>query len=277
MKYIYLDQVNSHVFSAGEVHVNISNYLPLEDDHYTIMATIKNSDDLMKLLLLEDAIRNELGDYELHLNIPYVPYARQDRVCAKGDAFSLSVFARMVNSCNFTSVSVLDPHSKQVEMYIDNIKVYNNFAYVKHMLKKYKIKEFNLVAPDKGATNKINKLAHFLKENSDFSVNNIIQFDKKRDMKTGKIISYDIQKQDKLKPDGFINIIVDDICDGGRTFIEAGKILNDLGSDKNILFVTHGIFSKGTGELNNYFYSIATSNSLGNNRNIEYVDFLFYQ
>jgi len=276
MKYIYLDQVNSHIFSGGEVHVNISNYLPLEKDEYKIVATIKSSNDLMKLLLLNDAVRRELdSDYRIHLDMNYVPYARQDRVCSKGDAYSLSVFSKMINTCNFKTVSVLDPHSEAVELNIDRLEVYDNFAHVKHMLRKYKIKEFNLVAPDKGATNKINKLAYFLEELSDFRVNNIIQFDKKRDMQTGKIISYDIREQDKLKPDGMINVIVDDICDGGRTFMEAGVKLNYFGSKQNILFVTHGIFSKGTKDLIIYFNKIATTSSLGSDRNIKNVDILY--
>ena len=35
------------------------------------------------------------------------------------------------------------------------------------------------------------------------------------------------------------------ICDGGRTFVELGKKLKELGATKVNLHVTHGIFSKG--------------------------------
>jgi ribose-phosphate pyrophosphokinase len=40
-------------------------------------------------------------------------------------------------------------------------------------------------------------------------------------------------------------LIVDDICDGGRTFIEAAKLLYIEGVNNVYLYVTHGLFTKG--------------------------------
>jgi ribose-phosphate pyrophosphokinase len=40
-------------------------------------------------------------------------------------------------------------------------------------------------------------------------------------------------------------LIIDDICDGGKTFLELGKKLKELGAKSVLLHVTHGIFSKG--------------------------------
>ena len=54
-------------------------------------------------------------------------------------------------------------------------------------------------------------------------------------------------------------IIVDDICDGGRTFIELGKIIRK-DYDRLILCVTHGIFSKGVEPLD-VFDEIYSTNS----------------
>jgi ribose-phosphate pyrophosphokinase len=39
--------------------------------------------------------------------------------------------------------------------------------------------------------------------------------------------------------------MVDDICDGGRTFIELAKELRGMGAEKVHLYVTHGFFTKG--------------------------------
>ena len=44
--------------------------------------------------------------------------------------------------------------------------------------------------------------------------------------------------------------IVDDICDGGRTFIEIAKYLKEadsIDSSRIHLMVTHGFFTKGLG------------------------------
>ena len=40
-------------------------------------------------------------------------------------------------------------------------------------------------------------------------------------------------------------LIVDDICDGGGTFVGSAKLLIEAGADRVDLYVTHGIFSKG--------------------------------
>jgi ribose-phosphate pyrophosphokinase len=52
-------------------------------------------------------------------------------------------------------------------------------------------------------------------------------------------------------------VIVDDICDGGRTFLEIAKTIRSkkrnisIFGDKIYLVVTHGIFSAGFDELKN--------------------------
>lgn len=51
-------------------------------------------------------------------------------------------------------------------------------------------------------------------------------------------------------------LIIDDICDGGGTFIQLAEKLKGLGAAKIGLFVTHGIFSKGYKDLNKWFDKI---------------------
>ena len=45
--------------------------------------------------------------------------------------------------------------------------------------------------------------------------------------------------------------MIDDICDGGRTFIECAKLLKAAGVGSMALYVSHGIFSKGLDPLEN--------------------------
>jgi ribose-phosphate pyrophosphokinase len=57
-------------------------------------------------------------------------------------------------------------------------------------------------------------------------------------------------------------LIIDDICDGGRTFIELVKAIQEQLPDAECyLCVTHGIFSAGLKELNKYFKGIFCTNS----------------
>ena len=68
-------------------------------------------------------------------------------------------------------------------------------------------------------------------------------------------------------------IIIDDICDGGATFINIAKELRKPGymykDNKIYLIVTHGIFSKGTTKLSQYFDGIYCTNSYKNCNQLE--------
>lgn len=64
-------------------------------------------------------------------------------------------------------------------------------------------------------------------------------------------------------------IIIDDICDGGATFLNIAKEIRNnhfksLYDIKIYLIVTHGIFSKGFDELSKYFDGIYCTNSYSN-------------
>ena len=54
-------------------------------------------------------------------------------------------------------------------------------------------------------------------------------------------------------------LIVDDLCDGGGTFL--GIANQAEGTVPLGLYITHGIFSKGFGELGKHFSKIYTTNS----------------
>jgi len=58
---------------------------------------------------------------------------------------------------------------------------------------------------------------------------------------------------DKVSVGGDVNgkdlIIIDDICDGGRTFIALSEELKKNGARDIYLYVTHGIFSNGFDSL----------------------------
>jgi ribose-phosphate pyrophosphokinase len=56
-------------------------------------------------------------------------------------------------------------------------------------------------------------------------------------------------------------VIVDDICDGGRTFIGIAQELKMKNAGDIYLCVSHGIFSHGFDELRKYFKKIFTTNS----------------
>jgi len=230
------------IFPGGEVKVNIG-----EQPTYfqaTILAHLFNSDDVMTLVMLVDALR-EVGVTKIRLTMPYLPYARQDRVCNAGESFSLRAFARIINSLKFASVGVFDVHSRvahnhidrlinihQAEIMITNAAVVNWLAHDPSMT--------YIVAPDKGSVDKAKAVAKA------FDCRGVIFAEKERDLTTGKIIRTFVKDLPSDVHDCRL-LVVDDICDGGRTFVELGKVLpycKDLS-----LYVTHGIFSQGKNAL----------------------------
>jgi ribose-phosphate pyrophosphokinase len=89
--------------------------------------------------------------------------------------------------------------------------------------------------------------------------NGIIKCDKVRNMATGQLSNFEVFSKDLM---GTNCLIVDDICDGGRTFIGVADELKKKNAGNIYLFVTHGIFSNGLDELKKHFTRIYTTNSV---------------
>ena len=106
-----------------------------------------------------------------------------------------------------------------------------------------------LLAPDAGARKRVQQLAKKL------DIDHIAFADKVRDTKTGRISGTSVSNDLPHLP----ILVVDDICDGGRTFVELGKALAEVSQQPRYLYVTHGIFSKGFEELNLYYQRIFTA------------------
>lgn len=230
-------EVKSKVFSGGEVHVNIPRVGVLSClDSVDAIAILKSSEDIMELLMVVSSLKH--SGFELaELYLPYVPYARQDRVCAGGDAFGLKVFAGLINNLGFNSVVVDDPHSDMVFGLIENCIVHEQHT----LLKDYVPKGDIICAPDGGSLKKAFKLAQTLGTE-------LITAEKVRCTSTGNILTTKVHC-DTLA--GKEVTIVDDICDGGMTFIKLAEALYEKGAEEVSLVVTHGIFSKGKQVLHN--------------------------
>lgn len=232
-------------FSAGELHVRIpkpSVWLQ------TIRLDGAKSKDLCTLPLLVDAIRQSNRSAHIDLILPYMPYGRQDRACHPGDAFSLKVFATQLNALQIGRITTLDPHSIVTPALIENIDVIElQDILIEDIFESYDI----IISPDAGASKKIEKVsAKFGRP--------MVQAHKHRDTATGHISRVSVNTNEVA---GKRALIIDDICDGGATFLQLGGVLREAGVAGLGLFVTHGIFSKGTEELSKIFDEILTTDS----------------
>lgn len=241
-------------FPGGEVGVNINPVRSLENwghpvqHDVTILAQLQNSDDVMALLMTVDAIRRTYKVGYFKLRMAYVPYGRQDRVCNDGEALSISVFAQLINSCNFDEVEIIDPHSEAQTAAIHNSRVRN----VEDLLKfvRLDLSDTYIVAPDAGAYKKAHKVA------AASGARGVITAHKVRNLSDGKIQSVTLDQDVTGKK----LMVVDDICDGGGTFIMLREALGDA-PESVYLWVTHGIFSKGFESLTDIYDRVYTTNS----------------
>ena len=223
--------VRSFVFPGGEVQVRIEDADPAPPGAVTIRAKVTTANDLMELLLLTDAVRRHYGDPAIHLVCPYLPYARQDRVAYPGEALAASVLCRLLNAQGYASVEVWDAHSDVSLALLDRVRNRPASDFARGIIGGDDV----VVAPDQGAAKRAGACARLAGVP-------LVHAEKTRSTDTGAITG-------TLVHGGHIGrrdfLIVDDICDGGRTFLELAKVLRPLTDGQVKLYVTHGIFSQG--------------------------------
>jgi len=225
-------------FPGGELQVRLGDPIDLRNGGLVLRATLTSAEAVFELALVVDALRRRYGwDVQLGLVCPYFPYARQDRVCAPGEALSLKVMCDLINDLDFDAVEIWDPHSDVAVALLDRAMVVPQEAFLGGVALR---DDLWLVAPDAGAAKKVGAV-------SKATGRPVIQASKVRDPRSGAITATRVDWPDDLGTEAPNLLIVDDICDGGRTFIELAKELRKRPVGSVILYVTHGIFSQGLG------------------------------
>lgn len=264
-------QVKAFTFPGGERQVSVLRQIWDGPETITINFDFRSSADIIDLLLVVDALRNQY-DIPLKLNIPYVPFGRQDRVANKGEAHSLKVFANLINGCGFEYVKIVDPHSDVTEALFDNVKIVKQEEIV-WLTVPASQKDWVLVAPDGGALKKIFACAKEYSRFMDEPIQ-VIRADKVRDTTTGEITGTYIANP--IDCTGKHILIVDDICDGGRTFTELAKTIRGtefVSQAESInLYVTHGIFSKGLEALEGYIDNVYCYNIMNDAEKPKFIN-----
>jgi ribose-phosphate pyrophosphokinase len=268
--------------------------LRLIEDGYNTFKSLRDSDsahgiriysrlntfsDLEIIICATQALK-EVGVKNINLYIPYCIGGRSDRKFMEGGInYIKHVIAPIINSQGYSDVTIMDPHSDVLEACINNFKKIDNTDLADFALRDYFIskgfetwssKNFEnvrFVSPDAGALKKVFHVAEQMK-----NPHGVIIASKHRNIETGKIDYTDVPMSVHDADKDFF--IFDDICDGGRTFIEIAKAIEEkrkLSSavqpqhyGKNYLVVTHGIFSAGLLELSKWFECVYTTNSVKN-------------
>ena len=256
--------------------------------HGIIIKSRLNTFSDLEIIICATQALKEVGVKNISLYIPYCIGARSDRKFMEGGInYVKTVIAPIINSQGYNKVTILDPHSDVLEACINNFEKVDNVDLVSFALQDYFLSKgfetwsasnfdgMRFISPDAGALKKVFHVADAVKYR-----NEVIIASKHRNLETGKIdytnVPMSVHDADK---DVFI---IDDICDGGRTFIEIAKVVDEVRKlsssvkpehyGKNYLIVTHGIFSFGFDFLVQHFDGIYCTNSVKDVRDGTIVD-----
>ena len=229
-------------YPAGEPHVSLkSSAADLQVE--VIEAQAASFNDL-GLIVTADRILKRTGT-NVRWFIPYFPFARHDRRIDMYDGLELQLALEMVSELD---VVIADPHSESTAV----LPHFSQAAAVKQLSAiGLFIKDPIVVIPDAGAAKK----AYDWLDGRD-----VIQAHKKRDQRTGKLSGFAIPNQDL---GGRPCVIVDDICDGGGTFLGLADVLKEANAGPLTLAVTHGLFTKGTTALTSAFAEVMCFTTTG--------------
>lgn len=243
-------QYEAFSYPAGERQVRLKE--PIQSAHVIVEATVKSPADLVDLLLLGNAIHGQ-NVASLNLHIPYLPYGRADRRFTNGDCLGLQFVSELLRS-QFDFIRTLDAHS-QKSFGIESVRPDRLIA-----LALAYCNAGAVLFPDEGA-----------KQRYQSFVNPsclVFYATKKRDAVTGKLEGFSVPDSKEFNDANVL--IIDDICDGGGTFVGIADALG-YPKEKMSLYVTHGIFSKGFDELEKRFNRIFTTNSFHSIGSEEFV------
>ncbi|WP_097005346.1 phosphoribosyltransferase family protein [Lacrimispora amygdalina] len=219
----------SEQFSNGEV-----SYKPvsIKQDNNVIELYFQDNKDIADLQFAVEFIRSEEPESKISLYMLYVPYGRMDRPI-KGYAFSLKLFANIINRLNLDKIITLDNHSSGITDMIKNVFVQDINLYINKVTKIYE--PDYLFFPDKGAMKKYPKIL------SQKILNTYPYFygEKQRVLDDSReIISYELFNGE-LNLVGRRVLIIDDICCTGGTVIRVANIMKQRGVSDIALWVAH--------------------------------------
>lgn len=252
-------QINTNriKFSDGAVSFNLEDF-PANADHVHIAvdSKYKVGELLDELCQLADAVGQTDYDGTASLYLPYLPYARADRKFSEKGNRGLINFMYMLTEIGIDKLITVDPHNEAALLQIaDDVGIAVEFTTqqeaFRYTMSREHISPYDkwdyVVAPDNGAKSKaLSCAAHFNLK--------LLECTKDRDVATGKLSNPVVPK----RLDGAKCLIVDDLCDGGYTFIQLAQELRKQGAISVSLYVTHLIASKGLSVLTDYIDKVYT-------------------
>ncbi len=232
----YPGSMERKTFPDGELYVRVCT--DVENNDCTVVASVTGNDDLVDLALLLDALRDQKAR-TVSAVVPYLAYARQDKVFEPGEALSAKTVVKLLSAltdelatfnCHFLDESgAADYH----DMRIDNLDAFTPLAeYFRE-----KLDDPIVVAPDKGSLGYAKKAA------------NVIGCDFEHLAKTRHSADEVSYEEKDLSVAGRDVLILDDIISTGGTIVSSAQFIRRQKPASINVGCVHGVFARGTHDL----------------------------
>jgi ribose-phosphate pyrophosphokinase len=235
-EYIFSD-IEIEKFKDGELFVRIKETVRGKNCFFIQDSSMYPQDWIFSLAIINDALMRSSAS-KINNILPYLRYARQDRMAEPRTPISASVVAKILNQTE--RIITTDIHNPAItgayNIPFDNLKAYP--VIINHLKNKYSefLKDAVLVAPDIGSAKKIEGYVKRLGLE--------IAIADKRRGSDGEVRSMNLIGQ----VEGKNAIIVDDMIDSGGTILKAVEILNKMEAKRIFVCATHGLFSNSAKE-----------------------------
>lgn len=238
--HLSLSPAELYVFPDGERRVWIEQEV-LGEECVVIQTTSTPVDThYMELFFLLDGLKRS-GAQSITLVMPYVGYQRQDHIFRSGEAVSMEVIVKILQSLQIDRFIAVDLHSIKIPEFftlpVTHLSALELFA------REIKTNGWNnsdsvLVTPDMGGIRRIKILSAMLDSMPYMTIV------KNRDLATGEVEAASSEGEVKRRA-----IIVDDMISSGHTIVEAAKLLKKQGAEEIMVMATHAVFSKTAPQL----------------------------
>lgn len=206
-------------YPDGESYVRLES--KVENEELVIVQTTSPPQDtrIMQLAFIADAAKRH-GAKRVTAVVPYLAYARQDRVFLEGEAISVEVVARVLKSAGIDSLITVNIHQEKVlSKFPFPTRTISAIPLLADYLRQKGYQKAFALAPDRGALRLVEEAAEILGGECGF-------LEKHRDRYTGQIVT----EKKTLDVYGKKVIVFDDIISTGGTIAAAAKIVKAVGA-----------------------------------------------